>query len=154
MLSKNNRIKLLGLLLLLGFALLNYLTSTSQPSTTHQPSQTNERLAQSPVAEAYKRKQSNIQVEDSGEVIRILKDDTQGHKHQKFLLRLVSGETILIAHNIDLAPRIENLSIGENVAFYGEYEYNPKGGVVHWTHHDPKKRHINGWLKHQNRLYQ
>jgi hypothetical protein len=40
------------------------------------------------------------------------------------------------------------------VEFFGEYEWNAKGGVVHWTHHDPQGLHENGWLKHQGRLYQ
>jgi hypothetical protein len=51
--------------------------------------------------EAYKNQQSNIQVKGSGKVIRILNDDNKGSRHQKFILKLNSGNTILIAHNID-----------------------------------------------------
>jgi hypothetical protein len=53
---------------------------------------------------AFENRQSNLQVSGSGTVIRILPDDTQGRRHQKFILRLLTGQTILIAHNIDLAP--------------------------------------------------
>ena len=82
------------------------------------------------------------------------KSDNKGSRHQKFILKLSSGQTILIAHNIDLAPRIKTIAQGDTVQFYGEYEYSSKGGVVHWTHRDPNNRHVHGWLKHQGTLYQ
>ena len=103
---------------------------------------------------AYKNQQSNVQVKGSGIVIRILNDDNQGSRHQKFILKLSPDNTILIAHNIDLAPRLNSLAIGDTVQFYGEYEWNKKGGLVHWTHRDPNDHHINGWLKHKGKIYQ
>jgi hypothetical protein len=103
---------------------------------------------------AFENQTSNLQVQGQGIVTKILSDDNKGSRHQRFLLRLSSGQTLLIAHNIDLAPRIPNLKVGDTVAFYGEYEWNAKGGVIHWTHHDPQKRHPNGWLKHQGKTYQ
>jgi hypothetical protein len=104
--------------------------------------------------QAFENQTSNLQVEGKGTVLKLLKDDTEGRKHQKFLLKLPSGQTVLIAHNLDLSSRIENLNVGDEVDFYGEYEWNNKGGVIHWTHRDPNGRHINGWLKHQGKTYQ
>ncbi|WP_411725540.1 DUF3465 domain-containing protein [Methyloglobulus sp.] len=49
-----------------------------------------------------------------------------------------------MTYNIDLVPRVEGLKVGALIDFYGEYEWNKKGGVVHWTHHDPKRLHPNG----------
>jgi len=103
---------------------------------------------------AYENHQSNVQVKGSGTVIRILKDNNKGSRHQKFILKLSSGQTILIAHNIDLAPRINSISNGDMIQFYGEYEWNNKGGVVHWTHRDPNGHHVGGWLKHNGSTYQ
>ena len=103
--------------------------------------------------QAYESQQSDIQIKGEGEVVRILPDDTHGSKHQKFILRLANRQTILISHNIDLAPRIPNLKVGHLVEFYGEYEWNSKGGVVHWTHKDPRNSHVNGWLKYQGKKY-
>ena len=106
------------------------------------------------IAAAFENQQSNLQIQGDGIVSKILPDDTKGSQHQRFILRLTNGQTLLIAHNIDLAPRIDNLNVGDTVEFYGEYEWNSKGGVVHWTHHDPSGRHEAGWLKHNDKKYQ
>jgi hypothetical protein len=42
---------------------------------------------------------------------------------------------------------------GDYVEFNGQYEWNAKGGVVHWTHHDPQGRHETGWVKHNGHNY-
>lgn len=115
---------------------------------------TNKQNSEQKLQEAFRNKTSNFQVQSKGIVTRILKDDLEGGKHQKFLLKLKSGQTLLISHNIDLAPRIVDLKVGDEVNFFGEYEWNEKGGVVHWTHHDPNGKHVNGWLKHKGKTYQ
>ncbi len=98
--------------------------------------------------------QSGEQVRGSGRVARILSDDNEGSRHQRFIVELSPGRTLLVAHNIDLAPRVQSLSVGDTVTFYGEYEWNDRGGVIHWTHHDPQGRHVAGWLEHRGRRYQ
>ena len=109
---------------------------------------------QQKIMQAYQQQLSNIQVQSKGEVKAILADDNDGSRHQKMILKLENGLTALVAHNIDLAPRVEGLRKGEIVEFYGEYEYSPKGGVIHWTHHDPQAKHVDGWLKYQGKSYQ
>ncbi|ENM5748057.1 TPA: DUF3465 domain-containing protein [Vibrio cholerae] len=104
--------------------------------------------------QAYQSQQSDIQVQGFGQVAKVLPDDNDGSRHQKFILKLNSGQTLLVAHNIDLAPRIPNLKVGDSVEFYGEYEWNKKGGVLHWTHKDPQNRHAHGWLKHNGQVYE
>ena len=106
------------------------------------------------IARAFKTRTSNVQVEGEGIVERILADDLDGGRHQRFIVRLASGQTILIAHNIDLAPRVAGVGIGESIGFYGEYVWNSQGGTVHWTHHDPEGRHVTGWLKYKGQTYQ
>ena len=85
---------------------------------------------------------------------RILPDDNVGSSHQKFIVQLVSGQTVLIEHNIDLAPRVDELNVGDVISFSGEYVWNEKGGLIHWTHHDPVGRHQAGWIKYNGRVYQ
>jgi hypothetical protein len=106
------------------------------------------------IEKAFDNTLSDIQVQGIGTVIKILRDDFKGSRHQKFILRLTSGQTLLIAHNIDLAPRINSIKTGDIIEFNGEYEWNSKGGIIHWTHHDPKGYHEAGWLKHKGRTYQ
>ncbi len=106
------------------------------------------------IEHAFDNRLGNHQIEGQGTVVKILADDNNGSRHQRFIVRLASGRTLLISHNIDLAPRIGGLRAGDTVAFYGEYEWNPKGGVIHWTHHDPQGRHPAGWIRHDGRIYQ
>jgi hypothetical protein len=113
-----------------------------------------ERRPASPLQAAFEQRRSNLQVEGEGVVEKLLADDNDGSRHQRFVLRLPHGQTLLVAHNIDLAPRIESLNVGDEVRFFGEYEWNNKGGVLHWTHRDPQGRHPGGWLEHRGRRYQ
>ncbi|MCB1737438.1 MAG: DUF3465 domain-containing protein [Gammaproteobacteria bacterium] len=102
---------------------------------------------------AFQNRVSDLQITGSGRVAKVLADDNKGSRHQRFLLRTDSGQTVLVAHNIDLASRIDGLQVGDEVEFNGEYEWNEKGGVIHWTHRDPRGRHEAGWLRHMGRTY-
>ena len=108
----------------------------------------------SALANAFSNHLNNVRVQGEGIVSKVLADDNDGSRHQRFIIRLPSGQTILFAHNIDLAPRIPSLREGDIVAFSGIFVWNAKGGVVHWTHRDPSGRHPTGWLKHNGQTFQ
>jgi hypothetical protein len=91
-------------------------------------------------------------IEDTGVVRRLLSDDNDGSRHQRFVVRLKTAQTLLIAHNIDIAGRIP-LGIGDRVRFRGLYEWNDLGGLVHWTHHDPHGLEDGGWVRFRSREY-
>jgi hypothetical protein len=110
-------------------------------------------LDDSAIGHAFASGASDIQVEGEGTVIRVLPDDVNGSRHQRFIVQLASGQTLLMTHNIDIAPRIDGLKVGDSVRFNGEYVWNKKGGVIHWTHHDPQGRHVAGWLKHNGKTF-
>lgn len=95
---------------------------------------------------------SDVMVTVSGTVDRILSDDNEGSRHQRFLVRVPSGRTVLVLHNIDLADRVP-IETGDRVTLRGEYEWNPKGGAIHWTHHDPRNQREGGWIEHHGKRY-
>ncbi|MDX2215672.1 MAG: DUF3465 domain-containing protein [Oculatellaceae cyanobacterium bins.114] len=102
---------------------------------------------------AFRNQVSNIQVLVLGRVISILPDDNDGDRHQRFIVRLANSQTLMVAHNIDIAPRVSGLRVGDQVYVYGEYEWNSQGGVIHWTHHDPNRRHVDGWIQRNGTMF-
>ena len=105
------------------------------------------------ILEAFAARQSDMIVEVDAVVQKNLPDDDVGSRHQKMILQLPSGHTILLAHNIDLAQRVPAKQ-GDRVRVKGEYEFSEPGGVLHWTHHDPAGRHVGGWIEHDGRRYE
>jgi hypothetical protein len=145
------------LLLIVALALAAYLGFAPAPGLSDRPASGGPAVVEtSPtvIDQAFAGRHSNLQVEGQGTVLRLLADDNKGSRHQRFIVRLDSGLTVLVAHNIDLAPRLDALRAGDAIAFAGEYEWSSKGGVIHWTHHDPQGRHPGGWLKHNGQIYQ
>ena len=110
--------------------------------------------ADAAVASAFANHKTNIQIQGGGQIIKVLSDDNDGSRHQRFNIKLASGQTLLIAHNIDLAKRVASIKTGDTIEFSGEYEWNPQGGVIHWTHRDPQNQHAAGWIKHNRQMYQ
>jgi hypothetical protein len=150
--------KKLSLLAAAIFAALTYFSgqysTTSNQSLPAISGQGAGNAADAIIADAFANHKSDLQVTGEGLVAKVLPDDKNGSKHQKFLLKLSTGQTLLVAHNIDLAPRVDSLRAGEPIQFSGEYEWSAKGGVLHWTHRDPRGSHVAGWLKYRGQTYQ
>ncbi len=163
-----NRLALALIALALVFALLE--RRSELPSRARPPAEARERgdggagrIGEAPrlrdagaarIVEAYRSGRSDFVVQASGVVRAVLRDDLDGSRHQRFIVELEDGHSVLVAHNIDLAPRVDALRRGDRISFKGEYEWNEKGGVIHWTHRDPAGRHPHGWIEHEGRRYQ
>lgn len=97
--------------------------------------------------QARKNPDAKLWVKVRGKVIKLLKDDLHGSRHQKFLINIDGkGFTLLVSHNIDLAKRVP-IEVGDAVTLFGLYEWNNRGGLIHWTHHDPKGKKKGGWIR-------
>lgn len=91
-------------------------------------------------------------IEGSGFVRRLLTDDDDGARHQRIIIQIPGGSTLLVAHNIDLAPRVP-VGLGDRIYFRGIYEWNDLGGILHWTHHDPMGIEAGGYVRFRRKVF-
>ncbi|WP_081722032.1 DUF3465 domain-containing protein [Geminisphaera colitermitum] len=130
-------------------------TSTAAAASSSVASASTGALADSDATlrQLFEQKKSDVAVSGKGVVKRLLPDDLEGSRHQRFIIELASGQTLLVAHNIDVAPRVEPLAVGDNIEFHGEYVWSDKGGTIHWTHRDRKGRHPTGFISANGKIF-
>lgn len=104
------------------------------------------------VIRAQETRSINIPVTAVACVARILEDDNVGIPHQKFLIELSNGTTVLIAHNTRMAPRVP-IKVNDLVTVHGDYVWNKRGGLIHWTHSSNSPRHQGGWIELAGKIY-
>jgi len=80
-----------------------------------------------------------------------------GHRshsvHESFGVRSDDGISLNVIDNVSVAPRI-GVSPGDRVVVQGELIPSGKRGpLVHWTHHDPSGRHVDGFIEWNGRAY-
>jgi hypothetical protein len=102
------------------------------------------------IEEIIKGRQSGEIVNFEARVVKLLQDDLKGDKHQKLIMK-TGSYTLLLAHNIDIAPRVP-VKKGDKIIVQGKYEWNKQGGLVHWTHRS-NNEHPAGWINHKNIKY-
>lgn len=100
----------------------------------------------------FDRGDDNTWVDASGVVIRLLHDDRDGARHQRFVVDMRNNQTLLIVHNLDIGQRVP-LGLGDRIHFRGIYEWNDLGGLVHWTHRDPHGVAEGGYIRLAGKTY-
>lgn len=125
------------------------------PSGTQRASSDvqNQATGDAEVIAAQAQQMHKVEVTFQAPVKKLLPDDVEGLPHQRFLLNLSNGTTVLVAHDTKMAPRVP-IEAGDIVTIHGEYIWNEKGGVVHWTHHSDTPRHEGGWIDFGGQRYQ
>lgn len=105
-----------------------------------------------PIAQGYDKAADGSWIEDSGFVVRLLSDDDDDSRHQRFVVQLPGPRTLLVANNLDISSRVP-VGMGDRVRFRGLFEWNDRGGLVHWTHHDPRGELEGGWIRYRGEVY-
>ena len=95
-----------------------------------------------------------MEVTADGTVVRLLPDRTSGTgTHEQFIIKLTSQDlTVEIEHNISIAARVP-VAQGDHVIVHGEYVWTAKGGLIHFTHHDPQGTHEGGYIQDNGTTY-
>jgi hypothetical protein len=94
---------------------------------------------------------SRIEVTATGNVARILgtRSGPSG-RHEGFLVHLRGaaghGLTVRVEDNVDVTGPIP-LAPGDEVEVRGEYIYDQRGGLIHFTHRDRRGRHPGGYVR-------
>lgn len=98
------------------------------------------------IVEAQERGQglSFVEVRDVV-IVRVLPDDNQGSRHQKWIVQLANGRTVLAVYNMDICDRIP-LVVGSTVSMGGQYIWDRNGGLIHWLHEDPRHNRPDGYV--------
>jgi hypothetical protein len=109
------------------------------------------------VYQAWAQQSSHLEVTASGSVAKVLGTRTgPSGPHEGFLLHLRGaggrGLTVRVEDNVDLTGPIP-LAPGDDVEVRGEYIYDPRGGLIHYTHRDPRGRHPDGYVRVAGRYY-
>jgi hypothetical protein len=72
--------------------------------------------------------------------------------HEAFNAQTSAGN-VEIVDNVAIAPRVP-VEPGDRIEVRGEMVHDPgRLPIVHWTHHDPGRRHEDGFIRYRGRVY-
>jgi len=102
----------------------------------------------------YAEKRSTVEVTAEGAVTSVLADDSgPSGTHQRFIIRLAGAtQTVLVDNNVTIGHRAP-VAADDDVIVHGEYVWNPQGGLIHFTHHDPGRSHEGGYVLFGGKRY-
>ena len=103
--------------------------------------------ADASVTSDFTQHRSNVEVTATGKTSRLLADETgPSGTHQRFIVTVDGADqTVLVDNNVNIGTRVP-ITVGDEVTVHGEYVWNAEGGLIHFTHHDPRHTHEGGWI--------
>lgn len=118
-----------------------------------EPAEVGSRAEPAESAEKQRSWKDGDWVRGEGVVEKVLADDLDPPRHQRFLVRVPWGRTLLFAHNVDVGRRVEGLAAGDRIRFRGEFKENDRDGMIHWTHAPASGRGAGGWIERDGVTY-
>ena len=104
------------------------------------------------VQDAYRYHQTGMMAEVTGTVARILVDDKDDPRNQKFIIRMTNGQSLLVLHDQVSGDRVP-VKVNDTVLVRGEYQWTETGGTLRFTQRDYSPRRMHGWIEHQGQRY-
>ena len=102
-------------------------------------------------ARTFRSHLSGVWLTAEGQVTRVLADSEGRFRHQRFILRCRSGQTLLIVNDVSIGQRAP-VTVGHEVVVRGQYVWNRQGGLVHFTHH-AQAGGDGGWILYRGKVY-
>lgn len=87
-------------------------------------------------------------------VIKLMRNDNRGARHQRFIVQFNNGVSLRAIYNLDLSEKVP-VSVGDLVSLGGELEYDDrtKEPLLHWLHSDPQKKRPDGYVLLNGKKY-
>ena len=102
------------------------------------------------VEKAFYENRSDLMVEVSGQVVRVLGDG--GNGMQWFQVRTPNGQHLLVYHDYGNDEPIP-LSARDQVVVRGDYDWSESGGTIRRTERDLSLERLHGWVEHKGKKY-
>lgn len=107
----------------------------------------------SSIDDLFKKNRDLVWVEGALTVTKLLRDDDDPPRHQRFIAETPDGHEVMVAHNIDLSDRVPAKE-GDTIEVRGEYVWTDPGGKVHFTHRPQYGKFQGGWIDHRGTRYE
>ena len=103
-------------------------------------------------ARAFSTSQSELMVEVTGTVVRLIGNNDSVQGLQWFQMRTPSGQRLMVAHDNGLQGPIP-LSPRDEITVRGGYEWTESGGTIRNTERDHSLKRLHGWVEHKGKRY-
>lgn len=85
-------------------------------------------------------------------VVKVLPEDNQGLRHQKWVVKLSSGKTVTAVYNTSMCEEVP-VQVGDVVGLGGHFLWTNQGPIIHWLHKDPKRNRPDGYVELAGKKY-